>query len=268
MKKTLCVIATVIVLVMPISGMAELPYQTGFEAAEGFVLNQSINGVDGWQTIGDAAATITDAQAQGGAQSVSLEPNSQIDKPLSAAPAESIIWMEGYFRGEGTTAEASFPPSSELPASAIVFFKKTGIQCYNGDTSSWEDTGVTPDPDNWIKISVRQDYTSKKWRCYINNAPAPDKELGFRDAEVTTLNGFRNFADTQSWFDTFRVIAVIKGDANSDSKVDAADIVALVNDLDGSELDLIQQDNADIDNNGSIDAADLTSLINKILGRS
>ena len=177
----------------------------------------------------------------------------------------------GYFRGEGTTADPSFP--GDIPASAIVFFSATnGIQCLNGDGSgsgSWINTTVTSiNKDTWYKISIRQDYTSKKWRCYIDEAASPDQDLGFRNNEVTTLNGFRNFADTASYLDTFRVIPAIKGDANGDGKMDAADIVTLISDPTGSGFDIIQKDNADVDDNGSVEANDLTALINKILNRS
>ena len=249
-----------------------IPYQTGFEASEGFVAGQSIDGQDGWQVIeGGADAKISDALAQGGTQCVALEANSQIDKALSADTGQSIVWMEGYFQGEGTTADPSFP--GDIPASAIVFFSATnGIQCLNGDGSgsgAWVNTTISSiNKDAWYKISIRQDYTSKKWRCYINEAASPDLDLGFRNNEVTTLNGFRNFADTSSYLDTFRVIPAIKGDTNGDGKMDAADIVALINDPTGASFDIIQKDNADVDKNGSVEGADLTALINKILNRS
>ena len=247
-----------------------IPYKTGFDAADGFTAGNTINGQDGWVVLSQGAdATITNAFKQSGDQAVALEANSQIDKPLSAKSAETIVWMEGYFSGEGTDAEPSFP--ADPAASAIVFFSKTnGIQCLNGNGSgggSWVPTGVSLVKDQWYKISIRQDYTTKKWKCFVNGAQAPAQELGFRD-NVTTLHGFRNFADTPSWLDTFRVIPVKKGDANMDNKVDAADIVTLVSDPTGSGItDLIQKDNADVDNNGAISSADLAALVNKILAK-
>jgi len=247
-----------------------IPYKTGFEAAEGFTVGQSIGGQGGWAVLSAGAdAKITDAVKQAGTQSVALEANSQIDKPLTATVEESIVWMEGYFQGAGTSADPSFP--ADPAASAIVFFSATnGIQCLDGDgagAGAWVNTGVALVADTWYKISIRQDYTTKKWRCYVNDTQAPAQDLGFRDA-VTTLHGFRNFADTASWLDTFRVIPVTKGDSNSDSKVDAADVITLLNNPTGSGMDLIQKDNADVDNNGTIDAQDVTALINHILGKS
>ena len=253
-------------------GADQIPYKTSFEASEGFVAGNSINGQAGWEVDPSGGdAKITDTMAQSGSQSVALEANSQIDKPLAAAAGDTAVWMEGYFRGAGTTAEPSFPGSDVLPASAIVFFSATnGIQCFDGDGAglgSWVNTTVTSlDEDSWYKITIRQDYTAKTWKCYINSAQSPDQELGFRDNEVTTLNGFRNFADTVSYLDNFRVIPAKKGDTNGDGKVDASDVITLINDPDGSGFDIIQGDNADVDSNGSVEAADLSALIDILLG--
>lgn len=250
-----------------------IPYETGFEASEGFVAGGSLNGQGGWlvePTGGDAK--ITDTIAQEGSQSVEMEANSQIDKQLTAGSA-TIVWMEGYFRGAGTTADPQFPSANEgFPASAIVFFSATnGIQCYDGDglgLGTWINTNITTlDEGTWYKISIRQDYSSKSWRCYIDNVKSPSQDLGFRDDTVTTLSGFRNFADTVSYFDAFRVIPSKKGDANLDNKVDAADLISLLNDPDGSTFDLIQKDNADMDDSGVIDSGDFNNLIDTILNR-
>ncbi|MCX7000576.1 MAG: dockerin type I repeat-containing protein [Candidatus Sumerlaeota bacterium] len=246
-----------------------IPYKTGFEASEGegFDVDVTLDGKDGWTAV---SATITNVVHQGtvGELSVALAENSQIDKTFSAA-GETVVWMEGYFRGAGTTAEPSFP--ADPAASAIVFFSATnGIECLDGNGTgggSWSSTGVTLNADNWYKVTIRQDYTGKKWRCYIDDAQKPASDLGFRD-NVTELHGFRNFADTASYLDTFRVLPAKKGDANADGKVDAADVISLVNDPNGTSMDIIQKDNADVNSSGTIDVQDLTALIDKILGRS
>jgi len=265
-----CVLLGLVMLVAVSGWSAEsIPYQTEFEASEGFVAGNSLNGVDGWIVEGEADAKITDTVAQNGSQSVMLEANSQIDKALTATTEQKVIWMEGYFRGAGTTADADFPGEPE--ASAIVFFSATkGIQCLNGDGSgsgSWVDSGISIDDTQWYKISIRQDYTSHIWRCYVNETAAPDQDLGFRN-NIDTLKGFKNFADTVSYLDTFRVIPATKGDANGDQMVDAADVVTLVNDINGAAMGLIEKDNADVDNDGKVDQADLTALIDKILDKS
>ncbi len=272
-KMYYCVLVTILLGSM-VWAADQIPYKTNFEASEGFVAGNTINGQDGWEVDPSGGdAKITDSIAQSGTQSVMLEANSQIDKPLAAAVGDTIVWMEGYFRGAGTTAEPSFPGSDVLPASAIVFFSSTnGIQCYDGDGSgsgSWVNTSISSlDEGTWYKITIRQDYTGKTWKCYVDNAQSPDQELGFRDDTVTTLNGFRNFADTVSYLDAFRVLPGKKGDTNGDGKVDAADVITLINDPDGSGFDIIQQDNADVNGDESINATDLNALIDKLLGVS
>lgn len=271
MMKKLVFLMTVLLLAGSVFGQASIPYSTSFEALEGFTAGQSINGVDGWAVIseGDPDALISDAAAQSGSQSVALEANSTIDKPLTSTA--SAIWMEGYFRGEGTTAEPSFPAAPL--ASAIVFFSQSnGIQCLNGDGTggvvSWENTSVASlNPAEWYKITIRQDYTAKTWRCWINNSATPDMDLGFRDS-IDSLNGFRNYADTASWLDTFRVIPAIGGDANADGIADVSDVITLVNDPDGAGLGVIGFNNADMDGNDTVDSTDLADIVDKILARS
>ena len=265
MMRRLSILMVTILMCGVAIAQVSIPYKTGFEASESFTAGLTLDGQGGWTATG---ATITDAVKQAGVQSVALGVNSQIDKTFSAA-GETVVWMEGYFRGAGTTADPSFP--ADPPASAIVFFSATnGIQCLDGNGTgggAWSNTGVALVASNWYKVTIRQDYTGKKWRCYIDGVQKPVSELGFRD-NVTTLHGFRNFADTASYLDTFRVIPAKKGDANADGKVDAADVISLVNDPNGASMDIIQKDNADVNSSGIIDAQDLSALIDRILGRS
>jgi hypothetical protein len=274
MKKLLFSFCIAIIL-LNAWGIAQdpIPYTTDFEASDGFVAASSLNGLGGWTVEPSGGdAIITDTIAQEGTQSVMMEANSQIEKQLTA-DSSTVVWMEGYFRGAGTTADPQFPVANEgFPASAIVFFSATdGIRCYNGDGSGggdFVDTNVsTINESTWYKISIRQDYVAQTWRCYINDTKTPDQELGFRDDSVITLGGFRNFADTVSFFDNFRVIPGKKGDVNLDNAVDAADLISLLRDPDGSTFDLIQKDNIDMDESGVIDSSDFDDLINTILNR-
>jgi hypothetical protein len=267
MMRRLSILMVTILMCGVAIAQVSIPYKTGFENSEGFTAGLTLNGQGDWTATG---ATITNAVHQGavGEQSVALEANSEIDKTFSAT-GETVVWMEGYFRGAGTTADPSFP--ADPLASAIVFFSATnGIQCLNGNGTgggTWAGTGVTLNADNWYKVTIRQDYTGKKWRCYVDGVQKPASDLGFRD-NVTELHGFRNYADTASYLDTFRVLPAKKGDANADGKVDAADVISLINDPTGTNMDIIQKDNADVNSSGTIDAQDLTALINNILGRS
>jgi len=271
MMRSLSIFMVTILMCGVALAQSSLPYKTGFDSSEGFVAGYSVsaNTEAGWLVLSISAdAKITNTVKQAGDQSVALEANSEIDKTFNSGGA-TVIWMEGYFRGAGTTAEPSFP--ADPAASAIVFFSATnGIQCLNGNGSgggSWVNTGVSLDSNNWYKITIRQDYGTGKWKCYVDGVQKPASELGFRD-NVTELHGFLDFADTPSYLDTFRVLPAKKGDANGDGFVDVADVISLINDPNGSGMDIIQKDNADVDNSGTIDAQDLTALINNILSKS
>ena len=57
----------------------------------------------------------------------------------------------------------------------------------------------------------------------------------------------------------------LKGDANGDNKVDAADIVEMVNETKGQPSAKFKKNNADIDGNGQITDADINEVTNIIL---
>ena len=62
---------------------------------------------------------------------------------------------------------------------------------------------------------------------------------------------------------TFEI--VLKGDANGDNKVDAADIVEMVNDMNGHPSEIFKKNNADIDGNGQITDYDINEVAKIIL---
>ena len=57
----------------------------------------------------------------------------------------------------------------------------------------------------------------------------------------------------------------LKGDANGDNKVDAADIVEMVNETKGQPSAKFKKNNADIDGNGQITDAGINEVTNIIL---
>ena len=59
----------------------------------------------------------------------------------------------------------------------------------------------------------------------------------------------------------------LKGDANGDNKVDAADIVEMVNETKGQPSAKFKKNNADIDGNGQITNADINEVAKIILGK-
>ena len=90
---------------------------------------------------------------------------------------------------------------------------------------------------------------------YENN-----RNVGTATVKITDKDG-GNY--TVSGFTTFWI--GIRGDANGDNKVDAADIVEMVNETKGQPSAKFKKNNADIDGNGQITDADITEVAKIIL---
>jgi len=245
-----------------------VPYSTGFDTTDtpAFAAG-SLAGQNGW-TVPSGTATVQNTTIQGGDQAVMLDAESEVKKDFAAAGIGKV-WIDAYFRGAGSTAEPTYP--TDPHPSAIVHFSQTnGIQCYNGNGTgggAMENTGDTIDPAQWYRISIFQNYSTKKWDCYVN-ATSKKTQMGFVWNDVTQFNGFINFSGEVSYLDTFRVVSGIIGDANGDGKIDIADVVKIVNHINGTLItDFILLKNADTNTDTSVNAADLQAVVNIIKGQ-
>ncbi|MCC5875980.1 MAG: hypothetical protein JJU11_07150 [Candidatus Sumerlaeia bacterium] len=241
----------------------------------------SINNVDGWTVEGSGtpiAEIVNDDEfAASGLQYVSLRNGAILDRSftnISVLDGLEQVWVEGYFRGTGsdvTLAEADYPA---IDASAIVHFSSVnGIEFLDGARNSSE--AGTPvqssftqiDPNIWYKVSIRLDFGTASWDVWVNNEKQNESPLGFKSGNIERLSGFKNLAQTESAFDRFRVVRPIPGDANGDSKVDAADLVALMEIIASGSDDVIVAANASFDGSGTPTEADLDILTGIILGQ-
>lgn len=254
-------------------------YSTSFEAP--LYSPGSISGIQGWTVEGATGATaeiVNDAAfAFHGDQYVSLRNGAILDRNFegeSDLDALDMVWVEGYFRGAGsdvTLEEADYPA---VDASAIVHFSSVnGIEFLDGaGDNSQPGTPVQSavsslDPGQWYKISIRLNFAEQAWDVWVNNEKQNESPLGFKSGGIDRLRGFTNLAQTESAFDRFRIVQPIAGDANGDTKVDAADIVALMEILATGSEDVIVQANASFDGSGIPTEADLEELKNIVLNR-
>lgn len=227
---------------------AQVLYTTSFEANDkdgNYVAGEALNGQPGgsanWITLSGTAIVEASATAPAGANQVSLNDGAQIDRDLTALaiPNGRVVWVEGWFRGEGsavTLANANYPTSEAgTQASAIIHFSRdNGIEMLNGDGAGGAGAIVPAgiplgvvNSSNWYRVTLKLDFTAKQWDAYINGVKVNASPLGFRD-DVSTLRGFRNLAEAQAYFDGFRVVLPMTGDANGDNETDSADLVSMI----------------------------------------
>lgn len=258
---------------------SQVIYSNSFEKTDNAAYDPdaSIVGVDNWTLASDAgtARIATDSPAEfQGTQFVRLSDQAIINRTFPAAQAseeiKGVVWVEGYFRGQGSNSTLAAADYGATDASAIVHFSQTeGIEFANGagdGTYTVTPSSIKPlESARWYKITIRLNFDTKKWDVWVDNVKR-GSNLGFRNNSVTRLGGFKNLAQQQADFDGFRVVKPRVGDANGDASLDAADLVA------ASEQSLfandpIAQGNGDFDGNGVVDTADLESLRNRLIAK-
>ena len=150
MIKRLTVASVVMLFAFGAIAQVPVPYITGFEASDGFIAGQTINGVDGWAVVSEGTpdAKVTNAVAQSGTLSVALEANCTIDKKLTAV-GKTKVWMEGYFRGSGTTAAPSFPATPAASACWSAWYDERT----SGPTAACEKPIFTASASNMRNVS-------------------------------------------------------------------------------------------------------------------
>lgn len=263
-------------------------YSTSFEASQSFpagVYNAPTT-IGTWNLNAGTAevkATTAGDTPDSTTQYVLLSAGAEFDRSLAGLVPEGQqqVFLQGYFRGEGSsvTLRNDTYPTDE-PASAIVHFStKDGIQLLDGDragSGAVVNTGVpisgARGATTWLKVSVMLDFSDQTWDLFVSEQGAggaesiiyTDTGLGFRD-DITSLNGFRNLAEASSGFDAFRVVVPQRGDANGDSVLDTADLIAVREaELSGAD-DPVLGFNADVNGDGSVTSADRASLEARIL---
>lgn len=76
----------------------------------------------------------------------------------------------------------------------------------------------------------------------------------------------QKYKATEGWNEFQNIIEMIKGDANGDKKVNAADVVEAINAMNGQPSANFIEFNADINGNGEITDADVQAISNIIMG--
>jgi chitodextrinase/alpha-tubulin suppressor-like RCC1 family protein len=195
-----------------------LPYTTDFESSEGYTLG-SLNGQFGW-AVTSGTATVVDANAASGTQSVALEAGptaAQVNQEFgSGSPNPSIVFVD-FMAQPATGADPSTSTMFDVDAARVAFVQNGAIgqmQVLNGDGEGagvWQPVGPALPLDasgiatSWHRLTLRLDYTMQTWDFYVDGAMVAC-DLGFRlntdsylafftaTGQTTATGAFDNFS--------------------------------------------------------------------------
>lgn len=221
-------------------------YETGFDSTDvsgQSYTTSSLDGQNGWVATN---AVVTNSLSQAGGQAVQLNADSSISRSVAAS---NEVWIIGSYRGNGSSGAPSYPAGE--PAAAIIHFSAdNGIQALNGDgvgggTFQPASGGILTSDSTWTEVALHLVYnrSPKYWDALVNGVPY-QKNLGFRDASINSLTGFKSLSGTPSYFDTFRVIQS-DGDVDSDGSPDWYEVSQNTNPLSASSVPTLGDVNGD-----------------------
>jgi hypothetical protein len=191
-----------------------LPYTTGFETSDGFTLG-SLHAQQGW-VVPLGSASVSTTQAQSGSNGIKLNPGTQLaDVKKYFSQSQNWAFVDVYAR----PVAASTAVNSSLidyGSSRIGFVTTSGqgaIYIYDGNgtgSGTWVDTNIrfaidgSGQSTQWIRLTVRHDYSAHKWDLYVNGVMA-DYDCGMVSNTATTFTDLNwwGLASATAYFDKF-----------------------------------------------------------------
>ena len=172
-----------------------LPYEANFDSSGGFELG-ALEGQRGWN-VDEGKAVITDGEGREGSRALRLEPSDPVGSVgLTVATGErgNILYSDLYLRPGATNPEAGAVIGAEGSFTGFFRIEAGGeLYIFNGDGQGggdWLATGAKfatqedGSVQDWIRLSLRQDFEQKVWDLFINGKIFR-ANLGFwKDAEV------------------------------------------------------------------------------------
>ncbi len=164
---------------------SSLPYTTGFEPTESY-LTGDLNQQNGW--IGTPnKALVQSINVAAGSYAVSLNDNASaihcFDSSANAVDTTASLYLSGT---------SSFPPA-RLPAEAttlIAYDSTAGLMAFDGDGAGGGDWELIPNtllPDQWVTVTISQNYSNKIWSVSVGGAGSLSN-LGFRDGSADFID--------------------------------------------------------------------------------
>ncbi len=135
-----------------------LPYSESFEECT----LGGLNGQNAW--IADAGAVVTNSTAESGIQSLRL---SEATASRTIAGSPTNIWLTLWAKPVPGDAPATIDPE----AAAVFYVNANNLLVAYSNTTPIEIAGATILSNDWNKIKIFCDYSSKVWNLELNGIP-------------------------------------------------------------------------------------------------
>jgi hypothetical protein len=184
-----------------------LPFITEFEASQGYVVG-SVNGQLGWNaTNGIGDATVSTADFSRGARSAQLIPTgdlfdlSTLSMRFASAAGQTIQFGDLFIRpvaGDGTGLESSLVGVGPALISFRLSNGQARLYAYDKRLPNGGDYAPTSfsapilgnnQTQNWVRVSIRLDFTTQKWDLY-SNAQMVTADFPFLSTNLSYLRDF------------------------------------------------------------------------------
>jgi hypothetical protein len=213
---------------------AALAFTTGFESGDGYSV-ATINSQKGWNLL-QGTANVSTAEAFAGSRSLSLLSGSTAAAAQHAfliSGTPSITFLDLYAKPvAASTAVASSVVQTESAQIGFQIASGQGeVYVFDGvGANQWLATGVrfalngSNQATSWIRLTLRADYTGKKWDAYVNGVLV-DYDLAFASNSETYLRVLTLLGITSAtaYFDGVAVQATnpLFTDADKDGMADS-----------------------------------------------
>jgi hypothetical protein len=179
---------------LPGGAQGTLPYETGFEAGEGFTAGDyTLGPIDTsniW-AVEEGTAAVQGFDIFEGLQSLEVQASSSVNSEPTGTEDSRVIWLQAAYRTEPQSEDPDVEQLSE-PSSALMYFNSTdGIRVYDGARNPpvWVPIQYPVDGDTWYTIAIKLDFDAQRWDIYVDDG-LKWANIGFKD-NIQQFTGFR-----------------------------------------------------------------------------